>query len=558
MKQAEYWKKRAEELEAALHQQTLRKSEEIDEQFDKAYHALDGQIKAWYQRVAVNNQVSLQEARKLLTNKERKEFQWDIEEYIKHGKENGLTGQWMRELENASAKQHISRLEQIKIQTQQEAEKLYGNYVDEIDQHMRDTYREDYYRTAYNFQMGAGVCYDLAGIDEKALERVIRKPWAADGKNFTDRCWEGKDNLVHTLHTTLTQMCITGEGIASASGKFRKAVDVGKYQADRLIRTESAYFQTAAQKDCYSELGVSEVEIMATLDEATCDICGALDGTHLPLAEAEEGVSTPPFHCNCRCTTVPYYGDTLGMDGRAMRDADGGYDTVPSDLKFEDWKERYVGKAGNSSKNAAVKKYKSKFESTENEKSTKSTPEHDFNVKFDPKSEAFVNKIKSFGESEEITHTIKNGISAMMKHRGGTKYEDMIFIDSKTNEHHFQRKYNVESEVMPTIEMQKMVKNSEPYTVIAIHNHPQSHCPSLSDLKTNYTMKYKYGVAVGHNGIVYKYSVRKKIPSRLENFIDVKLARLDNSVASQLYEKKKEVYNILNELKDYGIELEVL
>lgn len=342
MKQAEYWKKRAEELEAALHQQTIRKSEEIDEQFDKAYHALDGQIKAWYQRVAVNNQVSLQEARKLLNNRERKEFQWDIEEYIKHGKENGLNGQWMRELENASAKQHISRLEQIKIQTQQEAEKLYGNYVDEIDQHMRDTYREDYYRTAYNFQMGAGVGYDLAGIDEKALERVIRKPWAADGKNFTDRCWEGKDNLVHTLHTTLTQMCITGEGIDSASGKFRKAVDVGKYQADRLIRTESAYFQTAAQKDCYSELGVSEVEIMATLDEATCDICGALDGTHLPLTEAEEGVSTPPFHCNCRCTTVPYYGDTLGMDGRAMRDTDGGYDTVPSDLKFEDWKKRYV------------------------------------------------------------------------------------------------------------------------------------------------------------------------------------------------------------------------
>jgi SPP1 gp7 family putative phage head morphogenesis protein len=348
MKQTEYWKKRAEELEEALHQQTIRKSEEIDEQFDKAYHALDGQIKAWYQRVAVNNQVSLQEARKLLNNKERKEFQWDIEEYIKHGKENGLNGQWMRELENASAKQHISRLEQIKIQTQQEAEKLYGNYVDEIDQHMRDTYREDYYRTAYNFQMGAGVGYDLAGIDEKALERVIRKPWAADGKNFTDRCWEGKDNLVHTLHTTLTQMCITGEGIDSASGKFRKAVDVGKYQADRLIRTESAYFQTAAQKDCYSELGVSEVEIMATLDEATCDICGALDGTHLPLAEAEEGVSTPPFHCNCRCTTVPYYGDTLGMDGRAMRDADGGYDTVPSDLKFEDWKKRYVGNDRNS------------------------------------------------------------------------------------------------------------------------------------------------------------------------------------------------------------------
>ena len=43
------------------------------------------------------------------------------------------SGAWMKELENASARVHISRLDALKIQLQQQAELLYSNQLDYLD-----------------------------------------------------------------------------------------------------------------------------------------------------------------------------------------------------------------------------------------------------------------------------------------------------------------------------------------------------------------------------------------------------------------------------------------
>ena len=64
----------------------------------------------------------MQEAKKLLSTKELKEFRWDVKEYIKYGRENDMNQMWMKELENASARVHINRLEALRIRTQQAAE----------------------------------------------------------------------------------------------------------------------------------------------------------------------------------------------------------------------------------------------------------------------------------------------------------------------------------------------------------------------------------------------------------------------------------------------------
>lgn len=46
-------------------------------------------------------QTLLGEARSWLTGKDLKEFKWSVQDYIKHGEENAISGQWMKELENA-------------------------------------------------------------------------------------------------------------------------------------------------------------------------------------------------------------------------------------------------------------------------------------------------------------------------------------------------------------------------------------------------------------------------------------------------------------------------
>lgn len=114
-------------------------------------------INAWYGRLAANNGISMAEAKKLLNRKELEEFRWDVNDYIKYGKENAINGQWMKQLENASARVHISRLEQLKLQVQQEAERLYGNYLDGVDRHIKTLYEEGFYKTAYEIQKGIGV-----------------------------------------------------------------------------------------------------------------------------------------------------------------------------------------------------------------------------------------------------------------------------------------------------------------------------------------------------------------------------------------------------------------
>ena len=108
-KNSDYWKERFEQLEAAQNQKGIDAYDEIEQIYKQAQREIEGGISRWYQRLAANNGVSMAEARKMLSSAELKEFKWDVKEYIKYGQENALTGAWMKELENASAKFHISQ-----------------------------------------------------------------------------------------------------------------------------------------------------------------------------------------------------------------------------------------------------------------------------------------------------------------------------------------------------------------------------------------------------------------------------------------------------------------
>lgn len=84
-------------------------------------------------------------------------FSTNKNDYIKYGKENKIDGQWEKQLENASARFHISRLEALKLQTQQQLELLFGNQLDSIDTSMRDIYTDGYYKTAFELMKGTGI-----------------------------------------------------------------------------------------------------------------------------------------------------------------------------------------------------------------------------------------------------------------------------------------------------------------------------------------------------------------------------------------------------------------
>lgn len=344
MQNSEYWKLRFEQLEAAQNGQGAAAVAEIERQYKEAQKQIEGQIARWYQRFADNNGISLAEARQYLKGAALKEFKWDVQDYIKYGQDNALMGGWMKELENASAKYHISKLEALKIQTQQSLEVMFSKQLGTVTGAMGDVFESGYYHTAYELQKGFNIGWDVAGLDQSQIEKVLSKPWAVDGKNFSERIWTNKEKLISELHGELTQNIMLGADPQKAIDSLAKKMKTSRYNAGRLIMTEEAYFSSAAQKDCFEELGVEQFEIVATLDSHTSDICRSLDGKHFPMKDYQPGVTAPPFHVFCRSTTVPYFDEDFGDIGeRAARDEETGKTYyIPDDMNYQDWKETFV------------------------------------------------------------------------------------------------------------------------------------------------------------------------------------------------------------------------
>ena len=343
MKNSAYWKKRFEQIEQGQNQKGIDCYADIEKQYRRAQRQIESQISAWYQRFANNNQISLSEARRMLTKRELEELKWDVNEYIRYGEENALNGTWVKQLENASARYHISRLEAIQLQMQQNIEVLFGNQLDSLDSAMRDIYRSGYYQTAFEIQKGVGIGWDFTTLDEKQISKVINKPWAADGKNFSSRVWDNRQKLVNELNTELTRNIILGQDPQKAIDAIAKKMNTSKNVAGRLVMTEEAYFSSEAQKDCFAELDVEQYEIVATLDSITSEICREMDGKHFPMSQWEVGTTAPPFHPWCRTTTVPFFDDDFDAVGeRAARGEDGKTYYVPADTTYKEWEKAFV------------------------------------------------------------------------------------------------------------------------------------------------------------------------------------------------------------------------
>lgn len=343
MNNAEYWKLRFEQLEQVQNQKGVKAYADIERQYKEAQKQLEGQIARWYQRFATNNGISLAEARQYLKGADLKEFKWDVQEYIKYGQDNALNSGWMKELENASAKYHISKLEALKVQTQHSLEVMYAKQFGTMHGALSDAFESGYYHTAYELQHGFNVGWDIAGLDQAQIEKVLAKPWAADGYNFSERIWGNKNKLISEVHNELSRNIMLGADPQKAIDSLAKKMNTSKNNAGRLVMTEEAYFSSAAQKDCFESLGVEQYEIVATLDSHTSDICRSLDGKHFPMKDYQPGVTAPPFHVYCRSTTVPYFDEQFDIGERAARDEEAGKTYyIPDDMNYQEWKETFV------------------------------------------------------------------------------------------------------------------------------------------------------------------------------------------------------------------------
>lgn len=353
MRNADYWRGRFSILEDSAHREAQKTIQDMEELYLDAQRSVQKEIESWYARFAVNNQISLTDARKWLAAGQLEEFHWSVEQYIKIGEQAGLDAAWLKKLENASARFHISRLEAVQTGIQQQLELLYGNQVDSLDALLKKVVGNGYTHTAFEVQKGVGLGWDITGLDQKKLETLLSKPWTTDGRTFRDRCWLNKNDLVGSVSKSLTQGLLRGDSPAKITTAIQKQFGVHRYKAGRLVNTETTYFNAVATKECYKDLDVEMVEIIETLDSHTCSICGGLDGKVIPISQYEPGVTVPPFHPNCRGTTAPAI-DPKYAGERAARNADGDVYYVPANMKYADWVQTFVNGGSKAGLTAAT------------------------------------------------------------------------------------------------------------------------------------------------------------------------------------------------------------
>lgn len=339
-----YWAEREEYLQNQL----LKIGEDyytsLAKEYDRAAANIQKEIESFYYRFATDNKIDYIDAKRILTSAERKQFQLSLEEYIEKGRTLSYSQEHAKALENASTVYRVSRLQALQLQMQQQVEELTAKYETGLRKGVTDIYTDSYYRNIYELQSGVGVGADFTILDTKTVQNVVAKPWAADGRIFSERIWDDRNKLVDYLNKNVTQAFIRGDAPQKLIKDIQNKFDVSKRNAERLVLTESAYFSSKTTQDSYSEFGVDQFEYLATLDIRTSSLCRDMDGKVFDTKDYQIGVNAPPLHARCRSTTIPYFppDEFDSMHERAARDDKGKYYTVPADMTYNTWHNKYV------------------------------------------------------------------------------------------------------------------------------------------------------------------------------------------------------------------------
>jgi SPP1 gp7 family putative phage head morphogenesis protein len=340
MRSADYWAERMELLNEAQLAKGEAYVQKMKREYDKAMSSIQKDIDVFYHRFAKNNSVDLVTARQMLKAGELKELKWSLEDYIKAGRENAIDQRWMKELENASIRVRMSRLEALQIQMRQQVELLTAKRQTGATSLLGDIYKDSYYRNIFELQKGIGIGASFAKLNSRQIESLLVTPWAPDGSNFSQRIWGDRSKLILELQTTLTQGLIRGDSSNLMISRLSERMGVSRTRAETLILTESAYFSGASRRASYVELNVEKYRIVATLDKRTSDICRTMDGSIFLVSEAQAGLNCAPFHARCRTVDIPYYEDNVKE--RAARDDGGKTYDVPGDMTYPEWEKKYV------------------------------------------------------------------------------------------------------------------------------------------------------------------------------------------------------------------------
>ena len=153
-------------------------------------------------------------------------------------------------------------------------------------------------------------------------------------------------------------------------------------------------------------------------------------------------------------------------------------------------------------------------------------------------------KFDAISNNIELNRLLYKLAKKMLKHRSGTLYEDMYWIDLDTLEVIAEEtNMQVEESIVYSRRTENIIKNHK--NVMTIHTHPNSFPPSVADLNSNFANNYKIGLIICHDGTIYEYSSTVKLE---ELYYDIKVANLKKQGYNEVEAQKYAMESLSNEI----------
>lgn len=291
-----YWEKFGIESKKKQIKSEMYYFQYLDTIYNSINSRLEAEIAKTFLKYGTNNNISPEEAKRVITGADEKDIKEKIKAFL-GGTNKGNKENFSFMISQSLKKKHTIQ-EKLRIDVKSIIDEIKLDYMNE--RYLKNAFKN----SSYELQHMLNEPRNEHRVKADRIKNVIEEPFL--GERFSDRIWQDKEKLKTELDKVLIDGILTGIGYEKMSRDLSKRLDVSKSNAKRIISTEYARLDSIAKLDEYRRYGVKNVQIIATLDNRTSNICLHKNLKIVPIEEAEIGLNIPPFHPYCRSVIIPY------------------------------------------------------------------------------------------------------------------------------------------------------------------------------------------------------------------------------------------------------------
>lgn len=289
----------------------------------------------------------------------------DIDEFFKKAVENISdldTKQIMQnEFKRPAIKAKVNQIKSLSEKIKATCKAVIESTTKLTDDCLSELIPYAYYHSAYDKQHSSGIGMFLPLLTEERIDEIRLTNWS--GIRYAERIRNNGIRLVDLLTAEVLSGFLTKKSQARMAEIMTQRMSEAFNRSYTLLRTEACFVTNQAELRSYVDNAVQKYRYVAVLDMRTSKMCRLLDGQEFDVDKAIVGINFPPLHPHCRSTTRPVInGEDLSEQERNAIDPETGEDmTVPADMTYGEWYEKYVDK---STESGIIKKHSKKVTET--------------------------------------------------------------------------------------------------------------------------------------------------------------------------------------------------